>query len=631
MKNFKRIISCTLAIFLCGMSFLALPSAIPNISAHTGTVTQQTALGSEDYPAKSTSNGPLNWVDGAPGRFFVDSTSEGSNAVMSYTSDYKIDTTKKVTLQAKFTMFDYQSKRSMMGIGLQTSPGNPSSSSDWIYFSWEVNENSGSTHGYSIHTRKNSYNVRQVDNTAVFGKTVNMTFVLEPEDEEVWLSGYINGEPVVFESAPDGSGLVGQSRISAKTKTNPAETISGEYYVSILTYLRAWGYTDGITVTSEVPGQPETQTTVVLGADRFTPQNAATMVIDTNEESVLYAYGLKSVNLGAHSPYQVSADEGFSYEGTISFIKDANASSWAGLVLTRKPDSIDTGDSAGAVYILQWYSRTGAVQFVSYNKDSSDDLYNKPVSVVNDNAKTINEAHKLKLEYAQGVFTIWFDDVAYFTYEDPAFEGDWYLGVMGRNASAKFSDLSYTTVSDELDDVFTWMGFSIRVDAPYGLRAKYAISKDALAATLQTDNYRVVEYGAIVTQRESFNDSTGRTDAIPTLAPDGSAMDNTIVSPIWKDGEYLGSIHTETDNEMIYTGVLIDIAPQNLAKDYVFRAYCIVELDGGVQQVLYSGVSQRSIYDVALGILDDPDHGLTPAQITFIYDNIINVVEGSGT
>ena len=614
--NKRKVLAFTVAILLCGMSFLALPSAVPMASAHTETVTQHTSLEPSDYPTRTTANDPTNWYNGAPGRFFIDSSEEAN--IASYYTQHKIDTGKKVTLSADFTMFDYETKRSMIGIGLQKSTGNPSGSSDWLYLSWEVNQNSGKTNSFSIHTKKNSYNVSQAAPEAEYNTTVSMTFNLEPVDGKVRLSATLNGKPFTIGSAPAGAGdLIGQTYLDSD--------ISGEYYVSIITYQRSWAYTDGITVTSEVPGQPETKTTVTLGSDSFTPQHGAMKIIPSDDPA-LYTFAHKAVNTGAYSPYKVSADEGFSYEADVSFLKGI---SWAGLILSRKPDSIDTNNSEGAVYILRWYINTGTIQFVSYNMDSDESLYATPVQLVNSVATALNDAHKLKLEYSDGVFTIWFDDEAYFTYEDPAFVGDWYLGLMANAVNAKFSDMAYTTVSDELVNVFNWEGFSIRVDAPHGLRAKYAISKEALAATLATDNYRIIEYGAILTQREAFDAAIGRENAIPTLTPDGDAMDGTVVAPIWKDGTYHGSIHTETEDEMIYTGVLIDINPQNLDKDYVFRAYCIVELEGGMQKVLYSDVNERSIYDVALQVLEDENNGLTEAQEDFIRENIIDIVENN--
>ena len=400
---------------------------------------QAASLKSEDYPTRTAVDDPINWLNGAPGRFFIDSSAKTS--IVSYYTEHTVDTSKKLTLSADFTMLDYESARSMIGIALQKSTGNPSASDDWIYLSWEVNENPGKTNAFGIHTQKNTYNVSQTAEEAKYGTTVSMTFNLEPVDGKVRLSATLNGKPLTIENVPSGANdLVGKTYLDS--------AISGEYYVSIITYQRTWAYTDGITVTSEVPGQSNTKTTVKLGADKFTPQDN-TMIITPHDDAALYAYALKVVNTGAYSSRKVSSDKDFSYEANVSFLK---GESWAGLILSRKSDSIDTEDSAGAVYILRWYVNTGTVQFVSYNKDSSEEIYAKPVEAVKSEAKELNDVHKLKLDYSEGVFTIYFDNESCFTFEDSAFDGEWYLGLMANGVNAKFSDMAYNIEGEQTEE-----------------------------------------------------------------------------------------------------------------------------------------------------------------------------------
>lgn len=412
----SRVLAFSVAVLLCAMGFL-VPA-------------QAASLSPQSYPTRTTENDPTNWLDGAPGRFFIDSS--GKTAIVSYYTQHKVDTSKKITLSANFTMLDYKTGRSMIGIALQKATGNPSGSEDWIYYSWEQNDTSNA-HSYSIHTRKNTFKVSHAAPDSKFGDTNSMTLVLEPISGGVRLSATINGQPfTISSSSPADASLVG--------KTSIDESITGEYYVSIITYQRTWAYTDGITVTSEVPGQANTKTTVKLGADKFTPQDN-TMFIVPHDDTALYAYGLKSINTGAYSTRKVDAAKDFTYEADVSFLK---GESWAGLILSRKSDSIDPESSEGAVYILRWYVNTGTIQFVSYNKDSAEDLYNKPVDKVISGATALNEAHKLKLAYTNGSFTVWFDNESCFTFEDPAFTGEWYLGLMANSVNAKFANMAYT-------------------------------------------------------------------------------------------------------------------------------------------------------------------------------------------
>ena len=102
------------------------------------------------------------------------------------------------------------------------------------------------------------------------------------------------------------------------------------------------------------------------------------------------------------------------------------------------------------------------------------------------------------------------------------------------------------------------------------------------------------------------------------LAVDYSELEGTGKGVIWKDGEYHGNIFKETETEMIYTAVLTDIMTQNLDKNYAFRAYCIAETEAGVKTVIYSDISEISIYDVALLIIADPENGLTEDELGYI-------------
>lgn len=208
--------------------------------------------------------------------------------------------------------------------------------------------------------------------------------------------------------------------------------------------------------------------------------------------------------------------------------------------------------------------------------------------------------------------------------------------VYGKTGSANgenFTNKDYylnVNLSEDVasSSVFSDMGFSIRTSDPQGLRAKYMISKGTLAATVAQNGFKVKEYGALLTQRESYDASTGITNAELKLKSDLSEEANTAKLMIWKDGEYHGSIYKETADGLIYTAVLTNILDANLNKDYVYRPYCIVEDAQGNQSAVYGNVSETSIYDIAKLALADPENGLTQAETNYIQANIVNVVEG---
>lgn len=177
--------------------------------------------------------------------------------------------------------------------------------------------------------------------------------------------------------------------------------------------------------------------------------------------------------------------------------------------------------------------------------------------------------------------------------------------------------------------VFTDYGFSIRVADPQGLRAKHKISNEVLEATLEEDGYHVKEYGSILTQREAYDAAMGQTDAILTLNNDFSEKAATAKLMIWKDGKYYGNIYQDAGDGLIYTAVLVDILDRNLAKDYVFRAYCIIEDAAGNESVVYGDVIEASIYRIAKEVLNDSDNGLDQEALNYIQTRIIDVVEGS--
>lgn len=179
-------------------------------------------------------------------------------------------------------------------------------------------------------------------------------------------------------------------------------------------------------------------------------------------------------------------------------------------------------------------------------------------------------------------------------------------------------------------EVFDYHGFSIRIEDPNGLRAMYSLSKDVIDATVAQDGYKLVEYGMILAQRESYDASEGLAGAELLLATDNSERNNTGKVTIWQNGAQTGNIYKQTESRNVYTAVLINIKNANLDKAYAFRAYCIIENGAGERSVIYSDSNEKSIYDVAKLALADEGNGLTAEQEAYLQTNIINIVEGVG-
>lgn len=185
----------------------------------------------------------------------------------------------------------------------------------------------------------------------------------------------------------------------------------------------------------------------------------------------------------------------------------------------------------------------------------------------------------------------------------------------------------YATNIPESSNAFKFFGFSIRTEEPQGLRAKFQLSEALLTAETAKDGYELLEYGVILTQRASYDQSEGAAGAELKLGIDLDSRPDTGKITIWQNDTYHGSIYQRTEEGYLYTGVLIGIKDENLNKDYAFRAYCVIALSSGETRVLYSDTEERSIYDLAKTILADPDNGLSEAELIHIQTTIVDVVE----
>ena len=130
-----------------------------------------------------------------------------------------------------------------------------------------------------------------------------------------------------------------------------------------------------------------------------------------------------------------------------------------------------------------------------------------------------------------------------------------------------------------------------------------------------------------MTQREVFDKLQKTTNAPLTTGPEDDALPGTKRSPLWRDGEFLGSIFDETQESIIFTAVLYEIKDINLAMNYVFRAYCVIEFDSGYRVTVYDDIRERNIYDLARQVLDDPDNGLTPQNEAYLENTVVSPVD----
>lgn len=171
----------------------------------------------------------------------------------------------------------------------------------------------------------------------------------------------------------------------------------------------------------------------------------------------------------------------------------------------------------------------------------------------------------------------------------------------------------------ELQDLFSYHGFSVRYTGKTGLRCSFGIDttkKSQLINQTGLGGYQLKEMGTLI------------------MNPD-----NRVNYPMVYGGEKVAGGRTfyiengKTYNKVIRTvngreqfaNVLVGLPESRYATDYVFRAYAVLE-HNGTQSVIYGPEMSRSMYTVCKQILNRGDFKHGTAGYEFLK-NIVDSVE----
>lgn len=145
------------------------------------------------------------------------------------------------------------------------------------------------------------------------------------------------------------------------------------------------------------------------------------------------------------------------------------------------------------------------------------------------------------------------------------------------------------TAVPELEDLLTYLGFSIRVDGSVGIRFKTGISVDTRAA-LQSGlaGYTLNEYGTLVMRQDAR-------DEHPFIKGDSYVSSGR---SYWYDNGLHDIIFETRGGKYRFTSVLVDLPTDRYPVEYAFRGYIILQ-KGEEAVTLYGPPVARSISYVA--------------------------------
>ncbi len=153
------------------------------------------------------------------------------------------------------------------------------------------------------------------------------------------------------------------------------------------------------------------------------------------------------------------------------------------------------------------------------------------------------------------------------------------------------------TAQQELADLLTYHGFSIRITGKSGIRFKTGISTQLREKLLTTgvDGYKLKEYGTLVMNNANR--------AQYPMIKDGEKVLNGMSYGVGSDGLLTDKIYETVNNRYRYTSVLVGLPANQYKVEYAFRGYLVLEKNG-VQKTIYGPVVARSIYSLAQQVLN---------------------------
>lgn len=169
-----------------------------------------------------------------------------------------------------------------------------------------------------------------------------------------------------------------------------------------------------------------------------------------------------------------------------------------------------------------------------------------------------------------------------------------------------------------LRDLISYHGFSIRIQAPAGIRFKSGISEATRARLLGggVDGCRLLEYGTLFMTQN--NRKTLPFVKGGTKVGGGRAY--------WSEkGRVTDLIYERVSGRLRFTSVLIDLAPDMYSVELAFRGYVILDR-GGEQLIIYGPPVSRSVYQVAQQVMSAREFPAGSAGYRFV-ESIIKSVE----
>ena len=143
-----------------------------------------------------------------------------------------------------------------------------------------------------------------------------------------------------------------------------------------------------------------------------------------------------------------------------------------------------------------------------------------------------------------------------------------------------------------LQDLFSYHGFSIRVQSPSGIRFKSGIStalRDALTGD-GVEGYRLTEYGTMSMAASNLEHYPFVRDCEKVRS--GRSY--------WTENGKLNDNITETvDGRHRFASVLTGVPDRQLGSEIAFRAYGVLVNEEGEEVLIYGPTMRRSIYTVA--------------------------------
>lgn len=157
-----------------------------------------------------------------------------------------------------------------------------------------------------------------------------------------------------------------------------------------------------------------------------------------------------------------------------------------------------------------------------------------------------------------------------------------------RTAPSNFSEQLAT-------NEFSPVGTAIRLSGRQGIRFKTKISK-ALLTSENVYGMRAIEYGTVAVLADALGTNELKIGGEYTL---NGEKHTARVGVAYSFETGVNKIFEQTDRDITFTGVLVNISKQNYISDYAVRSYFKYYDQSGNLKIVYSETYRPSIYDVA--------------------------------